>query len=227
MKIDIFSDYACPFCYIGKRHLEQALAQFEHAEAVQVHHKAYELYPQASKQVENSTQQRIEYKYGKTPQGALNMIRGIEQMAQKAGIDMDYEQVQNTNMFDAHRLTKLAAQLGKESEAVERLFRAYFIDHFALSDHANLIQVGEEIGIDGERIRQMLDSDEFADAVRADEQEAQQLGVQAVPYFRINGVPVAGSVPSAHFLNLLQELWTQEQQADIVAGMQCGVDGCH
>ncbi|MCW9699131.1 MULTISPECIES: DsbA family oxidoreductase [unclassified Avibacterium] len=226
MQITLFSDYACPFCYIGKRYLEQALAQFEHADQVQIHHKAFELYPQAGKTVTNTTQGRIEWKYQKSPSDALAMIRGIEQKANLAGINMRYAEAQNTNMFDAHRLTKLATTLGKEEQMAERLFAAYFTDSLILADHETLCRLAEEVGIERSRVEQMLASDEFAEAVRADETAAQQKGVHAVPYFEVDGIPINGALPASHFLAVLQDAWQQQNQ-QAIEGASCGVDGCH
>lgn len=224
MKIEMYSDYACPFCYIGKRYLEQALAEFEEAESVEIEHKAFELYPHAGQTVTNTTQGRIEMKYGKTPAGAMEMIRHIEQLASGAGLAMNYENVQNTNTFNAHRLTKLAESLGKGAEMNERLFHAYFTENLPLAGRENLIQFATDISIPAERVAQMLDTDEFADQVRADEQLARQISVTAVPFFVIDGkIAVPGSQPPAQFLAILREQFA-ENHAKPTA---CGVDGCH
>ncbi|UOO81341.1 DsbA family oxidoreductase [Uruburuella testudinis] len=227
MKIEMYSDYACPFCYIGKRQLEQALAQFEHADDVEIVHKAFELYPHAGDSVSNTTQGRIERKYGKSPTGAMQMIRGIEAMAAKAGLAMNYENVQNTNTFNAHRLTKLAHSLGKGDAMNERLFQAYFIENLPLANRDNLIRLAEAVGIAREQVENMLDSDAFAAETRADLAQAQQVGVQAVPFFVVDGqVSLAGSQPAAHFLSVLNQVWADSAQPLLQEGAACGVDGC-
>ncbi|WP_373818103.1 DsbA family oxidoreductase [Glaesserella sp.] len=205
IKIEMYSDYACPFCYIGKSHLEQALAQFEHADKVEIVHKAYELYPQTGETVTSTTQGRIEWKYHKTPEQALEMIRHIENLAKRAGIAMNYENVQNTNTFKAHRLTKFAAS--KENEMYNRLMKAYFTDNLPLADRKTLLQCAEDVGLDLAETEAFLNSNDFADSVTADETQARHIGVRSVPFFVINGVEVAGSQPPARFLALLQQVY--------------------
>lgn len=223
MKIEMYSDYACPFCYIGKRYLEQALAEFDGAEQVDIEHKAFELYPHAGQTVTNTTQGRIEMKYGKTPAGAMAMIRHIEQQASGAGLAMNYENVQNTNTFNAHRLTKLAESLGKGAEMNERLFHAYFTENLPLASRENLLKFGEDVGISRELVEKMLDSDEFADQVNQDEQLARQIGVTAVPFFVIDGkIAVSGSQPPAQFLAILRE----QAAKNLAPATVCGVDEC-
>ncbi|PSJ80424.1 DsbA family oxidoreductase [Neisseria iguanae] len=227
IKIEMYSDYACPFCYIGQGYLEQALAQFEHADDVEIVHKAYELYPDMTNEVTSTTQGRIEWKYRKTPEGAIEMIRHIEGLAQRAGINMDYEHMQNTNTFEAHRLTKFAESKGKGAEMYARLMKAYFTDNLPLAKRENLVQLATEIGLDKAEVETFLDSDLFADAVRGDENQAKQIGVQAVPFFMVNGeIPVAGSQPPAQFLALLKQVY-QENNAQFAEGASCGIDGCH
>lgn len=224
MKIEMYSDYACPFCYIGKRYLEQALAEFEDTENVEIVHKAFELYPQAGQTVTNTTQGRIEWKYGKTPEGAMEMIRHIEQLATGAGLAMNYENVQNTNTFNAHRLTKLAESLGKGAEMNERLFHAYFTENLPLADRENLIKFAEDVGISRELVEKMLDSDEFSDKVIFDEQQAREIGVRAVPFFVIDEkIAIPGSQPPAQFLAILRQ---QAALNAVEQGTACGVDGC-
>lgn len=132
MQIEIWSDYACPYCYIGKRNLEKALEKFEHNDKIKIVHKAFELYPHMGKEVTTTTQGRIEQKYGKTPEEAQEMIDHIERVAERVGLEMNYDSVKNTNTFDAHRLTKFAEEKGKANEMNERLFKAYFTDNIAL-----------------------------------------------------------------------------------------------
>ncbi|WP_244298070.1 DsbA family oxidoreductase [Actinobacillus vicugnae] len=207
IKIEMYSDYACPFCYIGKRYLEQALEQFAGRNEVEIVHKAYELYPTMSEEVTSTTQGRIEWKYHKTPEAAMEMIRGIEQKAAGAGLAMNYEKVQNTNTFTAHRLTKFAESKGKGAEMNERLFKAYFTDNLPLANRATLLQCAEDVGLNLAEVTAFLNSDVLSESVRADEQQAKHIGVQAVPFFVINDeIAVAGSQPPAQFLALLESI---------------------
>ncbi|OOF56939.1 DsbA family oxidoreductase [Rodentibacter myodis] len=227
MKIEIWSDYACPFCYIGKRQLQQALEKFEGDENVEIIYRTFELYPQAPQKVETTTQQRIEWKYRKTPEGAMEMIRNIEILAKRVGLAMNYENVQNTATFDAHRLTHFAAAKGKGEAMNERLFKAYFTDNLPLADRENLISFAVEVGLDRNEVEAMLASDEYADSAKADQLQAQKMGVQAVPFFLIDGkTELAGSQPVSIFLNALQQAAQAESEPTLIEGASCGIDGC-
>lgn len=227
MKIEIWSDYACPFCYIGKRQLETALSQFKQRDNVEVVYRTFELYPHAGATVSNTTQGRIEQKYSKTPQGALAMIRQIEDHAERVGIAMRYEGVQNTNTFDAHRLTKFAESKGLASTMNERLMEAYFIDNSPLATRENLLNCAEDIGLDRAETAQMLDSEAFTDIARSEQQKAAQIGVDSVPFFLIDGeVALSGAQPAQMFLNALNDVWAHYQQNNQMIGISCGIDGC-
>lgn len=226
MKIEIWSDYACPYCYIGKRNLEKALENFEHKDKIEIVHKAFELYPQMSKEVTTTTQGRIEQKYGKTPQEAKEMISHIEKIAEGVGLEMNYASVQNTNTIDAHRLTKLAEENGKANEMNERLFKAYFTDNIALGDTQNLIQLSKEIGLDTEKVSLMLNSETYIETVKNDEYEAQQLGVRGVPFFLIGEkIALPGAVSPDGMLSAIKRAWNEEEKQN-EQGMSCGIDGC-
>lgn len=226
MKIEIWSDYACPYCYIGKRNLEKALENFEHKDKIEIVHKAFELYPQMSKEVTTTTQGRIEQKYGKTPQEAKEMISHIEKIAEGVGLEMNYASVQNTNTIDAHRLTKLAEENDKANEMNERLFKAYFTDNIALGDTQNLIQLSQEIGLDTEKVSLMLNSETYIETVKNDEYEAQQLGVRGVPFFLIGEkIALPGAVSPDGMLSAIKRAWNEEEKQN-EQGMSCGIDGC-
>lgn len=224
MKIDIWSDYACPFCYIGMRHLEEALAQFEQHDAVQIARRAFELNPAASRTVESTTQQRLEQKYRKTPEEARQMIEHIEQMAMRAGIDMRYATAQSTNTFDAHRLTKMANAQGKGAEMEAVLFKAYFTRNRPLADHQVLLDAALSVGLDQAEAQALLDGDLHADAVRQDEAQAAAIGVQGVPFFVIdNRFAVSGAQPPAQLLAALRHAAsTPDERGTDTAGATCG-----
>lgn len=226
MKIQIWSDYACPYCYIGKRHLEQALENFAHKDEVEIEFKAFELYPAAGKTAVNTTQERIEKKYAKSPQEALDMIAHIEKMAQRAGVEMNYAGVKNTNTFDAHRLYHWANAVGKGNEMNERLMQAYFSDNVALADWDNLAKFAEDVGLNGNEAKAMLASDDFVQAVKNDENEAKNIGVQGVPFFVFDGkVATSGAMPVGNLVQLLNQVY-QENHSDHLTGASCGIDGC-
>lgn len=226
MKIQIWSDYACPYCYIGKRHLEQALEQFAHKDEVEIEFKAFELYPNAPKTAVNTTGERIEKKYAKTPEGALDMIAHIEKMASRAGLNMNYAGVKNTNTFDAHRLYQWAKSQGKGSAMNERLMQAYFSDNLELANHDNLARFASDIGLNGDEAKKMLASDDFIQAVKDDEAEAQSVGVQGVPFFVFDGkTATSGAMPVGSLVQLLNQIY-EENQNDNLIGVSCGIDGC-
>ncbi|ABR74681.1 DsbA family oxidoreductase [Actinobacillus succinogenes] len=226
MKIKIWSDYACPFCYVGKRHLEAALRQFAHAENVEIVYKAFELDPTAPAIVTATTQQRIERKYGRTPAGAMEFIRNVEAAGKRAGLEIHY--VQNTNTFDAHRLTKLAETLGKADEINERLMKAYFTENLALANRENLVKCAEDAGINREQVENLLNSDRFAQSARNDEHQARQIGIQGVPFFVIDGkIGLSGAQPADYMLQALNQAWNEQTESEITAGIACGIDGCN
>lgn len=228
MKIEIWSDYACPYCYIGKRHLENALQQFAHADTVQIVHKAFELDPTAGKDVTTTTQQRIERKYRRTSAGAMEFIRNVENAGKQVGLDMNYETVQYTNTFDAHRLTKLAETQGKANELHERLMKAYFTENLPLSHSETLVKCAEDVGISREAVEDLLNSDHFTQEARQDEQDAYRIGVQGVPFFVIDGkIGLSGAQPTEYLLQALNQAWNEQVKDSIIVGQSCGIDGCN
>lgn len=189
---------------------ELQLARFEHRKHVEIEHKAFELYPDAGPTVRYTTQQRIEAKYRKSPDEARQMIAHIEQLASRAGLSMNYSGVQNTNTFDAHRLTRLAARHGKANEMDERLLEAYFTTNLPLADRNNLLQIAQDAGLDRREIERALDDDTCADAVRNDERQAALMGIQGVPFFLIDGkIALSGAQPAGQLLAALQQGWEE------------------
>lgn len=226
MQIEIWSDYACPYCYIGKRNLEKALEKFEHNDKIKIVHKAFELYPQMGKEVTTTTQGRIEQKYGKTPEEAQEMIDHIERVAERVGLEMNYDSVKNTNTFDAHRLTKFAEEKGKANEMNERLFKAYFTDNIALGSNENLLRLSEDIGLNPKEVNEMLSTETYTENVKNDEYEAQQLGVRGVPFFLIGEkIALPGAVSPDGMLSAIKRAWNEEEKQN-EQGISCGIDGC-
>lgn len=208
MQLQIWSDYACPYCYIGKRHLQQALAEFEHADDVEVIFRTFELDPTAARQAVHTTQQRLELKYRKSPEATQDMINHIIAAGNRAGLEMKYRTARYTNTFDAHRLTRYAQTKGLGLEITERLFHAYFSENLELADHAVLLKIATGLGLDHGETQAMLKSDEFAATARAEEAQAMQLGVNAVPFFVLEGVPgMLGAQPKDVLLSALRESW--------------------
>lgn len=164
MKIEVWSDFACPFCYIGKRHLEQALAQFEGE--VEVIFRAFELDPHANGEPEGDIQQRLMQKYQKTAEQADEMINYVEEAGKQAGLDLRYRTTQYTRTFEAHRLAKFAESKGLGEAMVERLFKGYFTDNTILAKRTELIGLALEIGLERDEVAQLLTGDDFGHEVQ-------------------------------------------------------------
>lgn len=210
MTIEIWSDVVCPFCYIGKREFETALKQFAHKDDVTVIWKSFELDPNAPKRSEHDMYGMLVSKYGGTREDAQTRVQGVVQRAKTVGLEYKMDKAIIGSSFDAHRLIQYAKTKGKGAEAEERLFKAYFMEGVHLADHASLVRLAKEIGLNGEEVAAMLASTRFTDEVRADEREAQQLGIRGVPFFVIDRkYGVSGAQQSTHFLGALEQAWKE------------------
>lgn len=222
MKIEIWSDYACPFCYIGEKRLQRALAELGEKN-ISVEFKSFELDPSASREVQSSTAERFAIKYGLTLEAATERIEQISRMGRNEGIDFRYLTTRYTNTFDALRLTKLAQSKGHD-EIIEKFFDAYFTKNLELSDHAVLKKIALDCGLDGNEVDAVLSSDRYAEDVRADEMQAARLGIHGVPYFVVGGkYGLSGAQPSEILKQAITDALTEEN----FDGMTCGADGCH
>ena len=217
MKIEIWSDVVCPWCYICKRNLEVALAGFPHADQVEIEWRSYELDPRTPLRVELSMDEVLSRKYGMTPEEATAANLRMTELAATVGLEYHLDQVQIGNTFDAHRLIHLAAHEGRGGSMKERLLRAYFTEGRAISDRVALAELAAEVGLYPERVTQVLEGTEFADEVRADEARAMEIGSTGVPFFVFDerlGVP--GAQPPDVLLRLLTRAW--DTSAEAVAG---------
>ena len=227
MKITYWSDYACPYCYIGETHLKTAVRELGMEEEVSIEMKAFELDPDASRVYTGTTVDRFARKYGLTKEKAAERIKGISEMGQRAGLDFRYAETRYTNTFDAHRLTKLARNKKKSlaDRLSERLYHAYFAEGLELADHETLVRIAVEEGMEEAEVRAFLKTDKYADEVRLDEREAQNYGVSGVPFFLLAGkYAVPGALPVEEMKRLLKKV--KEQEPEIQSGMVCGPDGC-
>jgi predicted DsbA family dithiol-disulfide isomerase len=188
VKVEVWSDIVCPWCYIGKRRLEQAIAQLGQTddEPVEVVYRSFELDPTAPAVGTESTPQHLADKYGMTIDQALAAQQRVSDIAASDGLDYRLADTKRGNSFDAHRLLQLARTRGVQSEVKERLMHAYFTEAEAIGDPAVLERLAVEAGLDAAEAAAMLASDEFADAVRDDEQHAAALGIHGVPFFVID-----------------------------------------
>ncbi len=189
LRIDVWSDIACPWCYVGKRRLEKALAEFPHREAVTVTWHSFELDPTAARIGDTGTDYaaRLGKKYGKSLAEAQAMLDAMTKTAAAEGLDFHFETIQSGNTFDAHRVLHLAKTQGKGGEAKERFMRAYFSEGAAMGDIETLAKLGADVGLDPESVRATLNSDAYATEVRTDEAQAQAYGIHGVPFFVFDG----------------------------------------
>jgi predicted DsbA family dithiol-disulfide isomerase len=228
MDVEIWSDIACPWCYVGKRRFEAALAAFDHRDELRVRWRSFELDPTAPPERPGDTAGNLASKYGKTREEALAMLDQMTATAAGDGLDFHFDRVRGSNTFDAHRLTHLAAAHGLQNEVKERLMHAYLTDGELMSDHTTLQRLAEEAGLPREEVSELLAGDRYADEVREDEATAGSLGISAVPFFVIDRkLGAAGAQPPEALLALLQRGWeSRTPLAVTTAGETCGVDGC-
>lgn len=232
MKIKYWSDYACPYCYIGEMRLKKAIENLGLQNDVVFERHAYELDPTAPKDVQSTTVVRFAKKYRLSESQAAAQIEQISQLGRELGIDFKYATTLYTNTFDAHRLTKLAISKNDPALAdrIEHLlFDAYFTKNLKLADHEVLVSVAKEAGMDESEVRTMLDSDRFAKEVRKDEEDAYDENVRGVPYFVFNDkikVPGAMSIENCEHA-LKRGIEAQRLESEIKKDVhQCDGDSC-
>ena len=207
MKIEIWSDVVCPWCYIGKRRLERALEKFEHADEVEITWRSFQLDPSAP---EGQAIPLMDYLAGRFGPQSAQMTDRVIGIARTEGLEFDYGKALSVNTFHLHRLLHLAVDLGVADAAKERLLRAYFTEGADLSDLDTLVGLMKEAGVDPDRARQVLESDEYADAVRADIAEAHALGASGVPFFVIDRkYGISGAQPTDVFLQALNTAFSE------------------
>lgn len=209
MKVDIWSDVRCPFCYVGKRKFELALEQFEHKDKVEVEWHSFELDPDAETKPGQNINDYLAEKKGQTREWAVQMNEHVSRSAAEAGLQFNFDNMVIANSFDAHRLIQLAKtyELGNEME--ELLFKAHFVDGKNIDDKAVLTEIALSAGIENVVVSQMLDTYEFGNEVRADEQIAQQIGISGVPFFIFDQkLAVSGAQQPETFLGAMEQAWS-------------------
>ena len=210
MKIEIWSDVVCPWCYIGKRRLERALGEFEHADEVEIAWRSFQLNPVTPAGTAVPTSEYLVRRFG--PQ-ASQMTGRVAALGRDEGLDLDFDTALTVNTLDAHRLLHLAADLGVGDAAKERLLRAHFTEGADLSDPETLVRLASEAGVDPDRAREVLAGTEYADAVRADIELAQAFGASGVPFFVIDRkYGISGAQPAETFLQALRTAYAEETQ---------------
>lgn len=207
MQVEIFSDIACPWCYIGKRRFQQALADYEHAGDVEIVWRSFELDPHAPHAQTGLTIDKLKSKYGVDHEEAARMQAGATREAATVGLKFQLERSREANTFDAHRLTHYAASVGLQGPLLESLMNAYQAGGEYLDSHETLERLAVEAGLDGQAVREVLAGDAFADAVREDESRARRLGINGVPFFVFDAKSgISGAQSSDYFLQALRQL---------------------
>ncbi|MCB0973094.1 MAG: DsbA family oxidoreductase [Actinobacteria bacterium] len=237
MKIDIWSDVICPFCLLGKRRLDAALAGWEHAGDVEVVWHSFELDPNAPRDLGGTLVEKIANKYGVSVEQSRASQQDIARQFTEVGAIFDWERAKPGNTFDAHRVFHLAVERGLGNEVMSRFMTAYFAEGAAIGEVKTVQRLAVEAGLDADEVRSVLDGDAYGDAVRSDELAARQMGVSGVPFFVFDHrLAVSGAQPVEVFVAALNQAWdtqvsvptpftsagsTGEDDAKV-----CGPDGC-
>lgn len=218
MKIEIWSDVMCPFCYIGKRKFERALARFSSPEKVELEWKSFQLSPDMKTDTTISAYQSLANHKGISLEQAKAMNDQVVEMAKSVGLVYNMEKSVVANSFNAHRFTHFAKANSKQNEAEELLFRSYFTDGKNIDDFPTLIELGNEIGLDAAALKTALENNSYADDVRHDIYEAQQVGVRGVPFFVFDRkYGISGAQETEVFLQTLHKAfdeWSSEHSVE-------------
>ncbi len=234
LKIEIWSDVVCPFCYIGKRNFELALEKFQAKDKIEVEWKAFQLEPDfiQDKNQKQDLTDALAQKYNRSRAEIEQMQQQIIQTAKSVGLEYDFDKAIRFNTFDAHRIISKAKEKGLDDKAEETFFKAYFTDGLDLGDNTVITEVSKKIGLTEEDIKDALENDKYAYEVRKDIQESQEIGVRGVPFFVLDRkFGVSGAQPVEAFTQTLEkayEDWSQKQQnipLDISQGSSCSIDG--
>lgn len=211
MKIEVWSDFVCPFCYIGKRRLEEALQQGGLDSQTEVEFKSFELDPNTPKTSDKSMYEVLAEKYGSTIEAAKQMTAGVVEQAKTVGLDYNFDNMKPANTLDAHRLVKWASSQGKAKEANELLLHAYFIEAKEIGKHEVLLDLIASLGLPREEAKTVLNSDEYLAEVQADITRAGQIGVRGVPFFVLNDkYAISGAQPTETFVSALNKVAEEE-----------------
>ncbi|GFP77411.1 DsbA family oxidoreductase [Clostridium fungisolvens] len=217
MKIEIWSDFVCPFCYIGKRRLEMALDKFEYKDEVEITFRSFELDPSAQKKYDENIHQLIAKKYGIPVEQAKASNDQLVEQAKTLGLEYNFDTLIPTNTFDAHRLSHYGKSEGKMNELSERILKAYFTDSLDLSDHTVLSKLAGEVGLDSKKALEILSTDQYALDVRKDEERASALRISGVPFFVFNNkYAVSGAQSSDLFLDVLKKVRNEELSSPVI-----------
>jgi predicted DsbA family dithiol-disulfide isomerase len=232
LRIDIWSDVACPWCYIGKRRLEAALHASPRGAETHVVWRSFELDPSAPRESDGRPfTERLARKYGTSLAQASAMIERVRSVAHAEDLNFDFERLRAGNTLDAHRLLHWGATEGVQDALKEQLFRAYFVEGASIVDPDTLVELATRVGLDANRAQSVLQSDAYLSEVRADEFEAKELGISGVPFFVFDErIAVSGAQPVAVLTGALEQAFASQSDKgraeDVREGAFCGPDGC-
>ncbi len=214
MKVEIWSDVVCPFCYMGKRKFERALERFEHRDEVEVTWRSFQLDPSLKADPGQSVHEYLAKRKGMPMEAVRRMHERLITAAAEVGLRYDFDKTVIANTFDAHRLTHLARSRGLQALLEERLFAAYFTEGRNIGDRETLASLAAEVGLDREEARKALTEGRYAEEVRSEAAEAQSLGADGVPFFVFDrAYAVAGAQDSDLFLEVLQKVHAEREAA--------------
>jgi predicted DsbA family dithiol-disulfide isomerase len=220
LKVEIWSDVVCPWCFIGKRRFEAALARFAHKDAVQVVWRSFELDPSAPVRREGDAAERLAAKYGMSRQQAIESQDRLTTMATHEGLTFRFDVAQSGNTFNAHRLLHLANEHGLQGALKERLMQAYFSEAEPIGEVDTLVRLVTEVGLSADAARAVLESDAYAEDVRAEEREATEFGIYGVPFFVIDRrYGVSGAQPADILLQALEQAWADSHPGHVLTSV--------
>ncbi|MFC0014025.1 MULTISPECIES: DsbA family protein [Allobacillus] len=213
MRVDIYSDMVCPFCYIGKVRFETALEKFSGQSDVKVSYRSFQLDPNSPKETDLSLDEALAKKYQMSVDKAREMNASISEQAKEVGLEFNLDRARPANTENAHRLSHYAKEQGKMEAFVNRTLKAYFTEGKNINDQDVLLELAGDVDLDKEESLQVLESNRFKDTVIAEQQTASQIGAQGVPFFVFNDkYGVSGAQPSETFLEVLQKVHEEENQ---------------
>ena len=212
MKVTIWSDFVCPFCFIGQSHLDQALERFEQADNVEIEYKTFLLMSDAKYDPGKSYAETFAELKGLPIQQAESMLSQVVNMGKQSGVNIDYDTAKLANTIDAHRVFQFAKKQGKGTEFFKRFYRAHFSEGELISDHDTIVRLATEAVLAEADVRSVLNSKENIDEMMEDIKEARSIGVQGVPFFVFNNkYAVSGAQPVDAFVQVLNKVWEEEQ----------------
>lgn len=215
MKITIWSDFVCPFCFIGQANLDNALKTFEHKDEVEIEYKSFQLMPDAEYTPGETYAETFAKMKGIPEERAKGMFGQVTETAEQAGVEINYETAKLTNTLDAHRVFQYAKEQGKGTEFFKALYDAHFTNGEVLNDADTLARLSESIGLDGAAVLDVVKSDQYNQDVNVDISQASSLGVQGVPFFLVNDkYSISGAQPVELFQEALEKIYHEGQDTE-------------